>query len=60
MLEAERLAAAINAGFIQISIDPDGVMRYSLTEKGYIQWKQETGQRNPMLEMFFRAQRSEG
>jgi len=39
---SEKLCRAINAGFIQVSQDPDGLLRYSLTQDGLEQWKKES------------------
>ena len=37
----EKLAGAINAGFIRVSQDPDGILRYALTDIGAQQWQKE-------------------
>jgi hypothetical protein len=38
----EQLAKAINRGFIMVSQDPDGILRYTLTPAGLAQWKAES------------------
>ena len=37
----EQLAKAINRGFIMVSQDPDGILRYTLTPAGLEQWKKD-------------------
>ena len=39
----KRLEGAIELGFILRQIDPDGVPRYSLTNRGMYQWAREKG-----------------
>ena len=39
----DKLREAIARGFIQKQIDPDGIVRYVLTQQGQIQWIMERG-----------------
>lgn len=37
----EKLEEAIRLGFIEMSRDNDGLIRYKLTNKGMVQWQRE-------------------
>jgi len=42
----DKLDQAIILGFIKISPNQNGLVKYTLTEKGLEQWKKEGGPRN--------------
>jgi hypothetical protein len=42
----DKLAEAINRGFVKVSVDPDGIMRYTWTHAGLRQVRMEQLQKH--------------